>query len=389
MSDAGSAAQNAALDVLKVAHGEPHIATGDDTLECFGRDIDRMRAALESSTGMRDLQRMRILEAVSLAFELAGRLLLQFGAGIPLWLAGVLSLWLRKQLQVEIGHTVLHGCFDRIDKSGRYNSRTFRWDAPVEESSWRRGHNLDHHGHTNVVGRDPDVRFGKVRLTEALPYSSEYRFGLFNDLIIWPWFFLSMTLHYTGLSDLYLRQNGDFQYIDDKSWQTIKRCHLLALRKLVPYGAINFVLFPALAGANFWKVLLGNLVAEVLRDLIMAAAIHCGHVGASGYPAGTKPTTRAHWYAMQVRASHNFRTSHWISVLVGGLNFQIEHHLFPRVPPNQLRRVAPEVERICTRHGIPYQTGPWLGVLRGAMNRIIALSRPPPPSPLTNEGAPT
>lgn len=348
--------------------------------EAFGAEIDRLRERVEAETGIPDLRRMRRIDALSLGSELVGRLLLHFSASPLMWVAGVIALWLRKQLQVEIGHTVLHGCFDKLDASGRYHSKRFYWDVPVEESSWRQGHNLDHHGHTNVVGKDPDVRFGKVRLTEALPYERFHRWGLLNDLIIWPWFFLSMTLHYTGLSDLYLRQPGDFQYIQRKDWETIKRCHALALRKVVPYYAVNFLLFPALAGAQFWKVLLGNLIAEILRDVIMAAAIHCGHVGTvvAGYPAGTKPSTRAQWYELQVCASHDFRTSHWMSILVGGLNFQIEHHLFPRLPPNQLRRIAPEVRAICERHGVPYNTGPWPRVLWQAMKHIVNLSHPTP-----------
>jgi fatty acid desaturase len=179
-----------------------------DATDAFRADIDAMRKRAYASVGSHDLRRMRRIEAFSLVCEIVGRLLLHFSATSWVWLAGTLALWLRKQLQVEIGHTVLHGCFDKIDATGRYHSARFRWDAPIEESSWRQGHNLDHHGHTNIVGMDPDVRFGKVRLTDALPYQRDHRFGLFNDLIIWPWFFLSITLHYTGLSSTSVKRIG-------------------------------------------------------------------------------------------------------------------------------------------------------------------------------------
>ena len=343
----------------------------------FGADIDALRRRVEAQVGTEDLRRMRGVRAFSFGCEVLGRLLLHFSVHPAVWVAGVVALWVRKQLQVEIGHSILHGCFDKIDPSGRFHSARFRWDAPVEETTWRRGHNHDHHGHTNIVGRDPDIRFGKVRLADAAPYSSDARFGLFNDLLIWPWFFMSMTLHYSGLSDLYIRREGDFQYIDKKDWATVWRCHLVALKKLVPYWAYNFLLFPALAGDGFWYVLAGNLLADVLRDVVTSAAVHCGHIGVESFPRGTRTTSRAQWYERQVRATRNFQVPHWISVLVGGLNFQIEHHLFPRLPPNRLRQIAPEVREICLRHAVPYHSGSWWSVLKDAMGHIVRLSRPP------------
>jgi linoleoyl-CoA desaturase len=62
-------------------------------------------------------------------------------------------------------------------------------------------------------------------------------------------------------------------------------------------------------------------------------------------------------------------------VLCGGLDKQIEHHLFPRLPPERLREIAPEVRAACARHGVRYRSASWAKTLGRALARVAALSR--------------
>ena len=64
-----------------------------------------------------------------------------------------------------------------------------------------------------------------------------------------------------------------------------------------------------------------------------------------------------------------------ISILCGGLDKQIEHHLFPTLPPQRLREVAPEVRAICERHGIEYKTDTWGRTLKKALAHVAALGQ--------------
>jgi len=143
------------------------------------------------------------------------------------------------------------------------------------------------------------------------------------------------------------------------------------------YYLKNYVFFPLLAGPLFWKVLLGNWLAETMRDVYSAATIYCGHVGddVTSYPVGTRTHGRGHWYAMQIVATNNYEVSRPVSVLCGGLDRQIEHHLFPTLPPQRLREVAPEVRAICERHGIAYKTDSWGRTLKKALAHVGRLGR--------------
>ncbi|HEX8792384.1 MAG TPA: fatty acid desaturase, partial [Polyangiaceae bacterium] len=63
-----------------------------------------------------------------------------------------------------------------------------------------------------------------------------------------------------------------------------------------------------------------------------------------------------------------------LSILCGGLDRQIEHHLFPTLPPPRLREIAPEVRGICERLGVRYKTSTWGTALRDAFAHISRLS---------------
>ncbi len=355
-------------------------STDIDRYRAFGDEIDRIRTQAEANVGPEDVQYVVRLNRFSRAMEIVGRVLLHVSVEPVTFVAGVTALWVHKQLQAtEIGHTALHGAYDRVEGGEAFRSKTFKWDIPIDEESWRAGHNLRHHGNTNVAGKDPDIHFGPVRLTEHTPHTRAHRIQLpFTLFVLFPNFTFLMNLHFTGMHD-YWFGNGrsGFDFIPDRSRETMIDVHKRAFRKYVPYYLKNYLFFPLLAGPGFAKVLLGNWLAETMRDVYSAATIYCGHVGedVAAYPEGTRTHSRGEWYAMQVEATNNFEVPRPISILCGGLDRQIEHHLFPKLPPERLRQVSSQVKAACEAHGIRYRTGSWGSTLRAALGYIHKLSQ--------------
>lgn len=348
----------------------------------FGDELDDLKRRSFARVGPEDVAYVRRLDRFSRVMEIAGRVLIHVSPEPVTFTLGVVALFVHKQLQAaEIGHTVLHGTYDALPDAGRFRSKGFWWDLPIDEESWRYGHNVRHHGATNVAGRDADIHFGPVRLTQQTPYlARRHRFQLpFLIGILAPSFTFWQSVHFTGLFDAYFGNGLPTQtdFLPDRSPASVRDAWWKALRKYVPYYAVNYVLFPALAGPMFWKVLLGNWLAEVMRDINCAAMIICSHVGPAVaiYPIGTKPSSRGHWYAMQVEATNDFEVSLPISVLCGGVDLQIEHHLFPTLPPQRLREIAPEVREICVRYGVAYHTDTWGRTLRRALAWVGELGR--------------
>jgi linoleoyl-CoA desaturase len=363
-------------------HATPH--DDRDRLERFGKALDAVRQREEALVGADDLAWIRRVDRFSRTMEVVGRVLIHVSLEPVTFSVGVVALWLHKQLQAtEVGHTVLHGAFDRIEGDHGFRSERWWWEVPIDEEAWKEGHNQRHHQFTNVAGKDPDIHFGPVRLTEHTPYAPRHATQLpFSLLVLFPNFGVTMNAHFTGLTDLYVGNGRPerFDFLPDDTWPTVLRAHRRAWRKVLPYLGKEYVLFPLLAGPFFWKVLLGNWLSETLRDVYTAATIYCGHVGedVASYPEGTRARGKGAWYAMQVEASHDFEVPLPISILCGALDRQIEHHLFPRLPTNRLRAIAPEVRRICEEHGVVYKTGTWWQVLKKALKQIARLSRRTP-----------
>ena len=353
----------------------------EERLRAFGVEIDRIRADVEARIGDEDVRHIKRVDAVSRTMEVVGRGLIHFSIEPLGFFAGVGALWIHKQLQAtEVGHTALHGTFDKLDGAERFHSKTFRWQTPIDEESWRYVHNVRHHQYTNIAGRDPDIHFGPLRFNEHTPYDEKlHRNQLWHALILMANFASGINLRDTGVGD-HLQENGrgGYDIIEERSAANLRAATRKLLRKWVPYYGKEFVLFPALAGPLFWKVALGNFLTEVMRDVYSSATIYCGHVGedVADYPEGTKAGSRHRWYAMQVEATNNFEVSLPISILCGALDRQIEHHLFPRLPTNRLREIAPQVRAACEKYGVRYKTDSWGNTLKKVFGRVRQLSRP-------------
>jgi NADPH-dependent stearoyl-CoA 9-desaturase len=346
-----------------------------ERLRSFAARIDAIRSRVEAEIGADDVAYVRRMRAYSRAFEIVGRGLIHVSLDPVTFTTGVVALWLHKQLEAtEIGHTALHGAFDRLPGAEAFQSKTFDWRVPIDEESWRRGHNVKHHQYTNVTGRDPDIQFGSIRLNARTPHRPAHYLQVPLTLFAASHFAAGMNLHFTGIIDALDGRRSS----DGDEPPPLREALRIALRKYVPYYVRELGLFPALAGPMFGKVLLGNWLSELMRDLYSAATIFCGHIGEDvvDYPAGTRAGGRGAWYQMQVEAANNFEVSLPVSILCGALDRQIEHHLFPKFPTTRLRQVAPEVRQACLDHGVEYRTDTWPRTLAKVGRRLWQLSFP-------------
>jgi len=351
----------------------------DETrLRSLARSLDEIHRKEKAKVGAADLAHIRRVARCSSACEVVGRGLLWFGPGPVSFLGGVSLLWIHKQLQMaEIGHTILHGAFNRIEGADEFRSASFAWRGiPIDESSWIAAHNGRHHGLTNVVGEDPDMEFGRARLTNRTPHRAQHRSQLASVLVSFPIFTLAMAAHSTGITALYFADNASAS--EDTSSSARREAWTRLLRKVGPHYFKELVLFPLLAGPRVLRVLAGNVLSEVMRDVYTASTVYCGHVGADveSFPAGTRPTSKGERYEMQIAAANDFRVSWVVSVLCGGLDRQVEHHLFPSLPTNRLRDIASDVRRVAEEHGVPYRDRTWGETLRAAFDHVLHLSHP-------------
>ncbi len=143
--------------------------------------------------------------------------------------------------------------------------------------------------------------------------------------------------------------------------------------------AKEYLLFPLLSGPGFFHTIAANLTASVIRNVWAHAVIFCGH-----FPEPTETfdeerldgETKGEWYVRQMLGSANLSGSPLFHIMTGNLSHQIEHHLFPDMPSNHYRKIAPEVREICDRYGLHYTTGPLHKQYFKVVRKIARLSLP-------------
>ena len=355
-------------------------STDEERLARFAEAIEAIGERALAKVGAEDVAHLQRIDRLSKRMELVGRTLIHVSFDPITFGVGVGALWIHKQLQVlEVGHTSLHGALDSLPEAKRFHSRTFVWDFPVDEQTWKKTH-FAHHGGVNTPRKDDLFQPGFLRIHSQTHWHWYHRLQVpYLFLVLAPAFGLMVNAHITGLNDVWFR-NGTaalpFDFVEDRSLTTIARAYRSALRKYVPYYAKNYLLYPLLAGPFFPKVWAGNFVAETMRDLWTAAVVLSNHVAdTASYPEGTTPRSRGEYLAMQVESTHDFIVSGPVSLLCGGLDYHIEHHLFPSLPPNRLREIQPQVEATCKAHGVRYKREPWPALLKKVVRRLSAMSR--------------
>jgi linoleoyl-CoA desaturase len=131
---------------------------------------------------------------------------------------------------------------------------------------------------------------------------------------------------------------------------------------------------------NFWQVLLGFVVMHWVSGCILSTIFQMAHVveGTEQLIPDEAGVIREDWAVHELRSTSDFaRNNLFLNYYVGGLNFQIEHHLFPNVSHIHYRRIAPIVEKTAKEFGFNYNLKPnFRKALRSHVIRLKELGQP-------------
>jgi fatty acid desaturase len=357
------------ITTLRTVHQHPSDLDADE-LEAFGKLMDDLRNEIISNRGKADADYIHRVIAVQRRLEVAGRLALFAGVFPPFWVAGAAMLSTAKILEnMEIGHNVMHGQWDWM-RDPEIHSSTWEWDNVCPSDQWKHSHNEIHHTWTNVIGRDRDVGYGILRIDERQPWSKVALGQPVYAAVLATLFQWGVALHDVEIEEV----------MKGRKTKADAKAQLAAIAKKGGRQLLkDYVLFPAMAGPFFLPVLVGNLTANVVRNLWTFSIIFCGH-----FPDGVERFTeedvvdesRGGWYARQVLGSANIEGSKVFHILSGNLSHQIEHHLFPDLPSNRYGELAPRVRAICEQYGIPYNSRSFSRQFGSVIRRIARRALP-------------
>ncbi len=226
---------------------------------------------------------------------------------------------------------------------------------------WVDKHNR-HHAHPNTEDADPDIAVGALAFTSAQARASRgaarlvfrYQAYLFFPLLLGE----AVSLHVASVQALTRRAARG------RSWE----------RALITVHAVGYltVVFLVLSPV---RAVVFMIVQQGLFGLYLGCSFAPNHKGMPVLDAAD----RSDFLRRQVLTSRNVRGGWLTDFALGGLNYQIEHHLFPSMPRPNLRRSQAMIEAFCRQRGVPYCQSSLAGSYAQALRHLHAVGRPARP----------
>ncbi len=277
------------------------------------------------------------------------------GGGWQFWVAEIVMGFGLAGIGLNVMHDANHGSFSKH----KWVNQTVSYVLDLVGGSsalWRIQHNVLHHSFTNIEGLDEDIDTpGILRFTPNRPLKKIHKLQF-----IYAWGFYSiMTLFWMTAKDwLALARYRKKGLVKSSGSSVGQLTRDLIISKVLYFGYI--MVLPALfSGLPFWKIILGWMVMHAVTGLILASIFQPAHVledlqfaqGEKG--ASMEDDNLSH----QLKSTANFGTrSRLFTWMCGGLNHQIEHHLFPQVCHIHFSDLAPIVRKTAEEFGLPYRS---------------------------------
>lgn len=221
---------------------------------------------------------------------------------------------------------------------------------------WKIQHNVLHHTYTNVTGMDEDIDPGKVM--RFSPHEKRLPFHKYQHIYAWFLYGL-MTLLWVTVKDFQqVRRYSKMGLLETQNTSYKKALTLIIISKLM-YYLIIVGLPLVFSSAPWWLIIIGFFTMHYIAGLILGMIFQPAHVVPTvDYPLpDDSGNIKADWAVSQLINTANFApNSRLFSWYVGGLNFQIEHHLFPNVCHVHYKKLSEIVRKTASEFNLPYQS---------------------------------
>lgn len=269
----------------------------------------------------------------------------------------------------NIVHDSLHGAYSYSSKINKILGHLFDLNG-TSTYIWKATHNGQHHTYTNIPGEDQDIE--KAIILRFSPKDQLYKFHYFQH-----WY----------APVLYCFTSFFWIYISDYLWffREAKKnppplSEYLVFLFFKPLNLIIYLFFPLFyLSVPWWQVVLGCLAMQMVAGFVMSLVFQLAHlVEGTEFPEPDSQGKMPYdWGIHEMVTTCNFATKNrLLSLFLGGLNFQIEHHLFPYICHVHYPQIAKIVKNTAREFGIPYNESPtFLGAIRSHFRKLKQLGR--------------
>ena len=257
--------------------------------------------------------------------------------------------------EAGIGMSVMHD-----GAHGAYSNK--KWLNTLAASSmyllgsttinWKIQHNVNHHTYTNIYNYDPDISTKAViRLSDHAPLKRYHRF---QKYYAFPLYGLMTILKLFGEINVFMRYYRGGQ-VKKMNVSPVKELTKLILIKVI-YLAVIIGLPILFTDFSIGQILIGFMVIHFVAGMIMSTIFQMAHVVMGvDQPLPANGIITSKRLAHQLKTTSDFgKKSGLLSWYMGGLDFQVEHHLFPNICHIHYAAIAPIVEKTASEFGLRY-----------------------------------
>lgn len=277
-----------------------------------------------------------------------------------LWTTAILII------QLAVMHDASHGASSDSKSWNKFlaSSISFLGGSAI---LWKYQHCVAHHNNTNVFSLDHDVDTGGLlRLHPSQSLRPIHRYQHIYAWLLYPLFVLSW-IWWGDLRDIIF---NTYSIDKDKMKGVVAEFVLIKLWHILLFLVVPFLVFNSI-----WLPLFCYLLSFSVMGTFMVVVFQLAHVTGAQKMPHSKEEIGNDWVMQQASTTANFAVNNKVLAwCIGGLNFQIEHHLFPAISNLNYPLIQPIVEKYCVRNQIPYFKYPTVfSAIRSHQRHLINL----------------
>jgi fatty acid desaturase len=344
-------------------------------------DIEKAKASIGDATE-EDFQHLLKMERWGRRFTFSGYLLvallsiaeLAFGglSGFVFWSIALVSALLISTGNVgrwaNVTHPILHGAYDKVPNvPAKYTKKFYAkgarrhldWLDWITPDAWSYEHNIMHHYHLGEADDPDNVERNMQWLIQSKTPMWARRLFVYIFAGTWKFtYYAPNTLRI--LQNKKLKEENKKELLDYEYDPRTPFGFELWWNYYLPYGAIKFIVIPALflpfGVEAVFNAFIIVVIAEFFANLHSFLVIVPNHSADDIYMFNKPYKGHGEFYLRQIMGSVNYRTGgDWNDYAHGFLNYQVEHHLFPDMPLSFYQKTQPLVKEICKKHNLEYR----------------------------------
>lgn len=313
--------------------------------------VDRYFLANQLSYHAKQTLHFQIIGMFFFYFLLIGMIFSNQASGLTLIFIYSLLGFVTSLICTNFCHDVIHGAYFKSLTLSRLFGYIYDLNG-LSSYMWKLSHNVRHHTFTNIPGHDEDIDKGiLLRLSPKDPVYPFQRFQHFYAFFLYCF----TSLNWGYYSDI----KG---FIEELRYGNIPKQEKIAFVVLKCANLLLFLFLPMLLlSAPWWQVAIGFVSMHIVGGFVSAIVFQLAHVVENvSFP---EPDDEGYipqrWALHEMQTTSNFATnSPYIGWVVGGLNYQVEHHLFPYICHVHYPEINKIVKQTASDFSVPYHEQP-------------------------------